>query len=420
MGQNDLQQRFAEQEHELHVHKAELQQQNEELRQINLELELAHNRYADLFEFAPVGYVVCSERGLIQNINRTGSIQLGALQSEAPQRKVQHPQLIGRQFALFLEAGQRAAFATLLSQVVQASGSENGSHQMEARMVREGGQTWDALLECTSLIAQGGLVARIVLTDVTVLKNAQRDTERRTGEVKLLNEELQTFLHAMTHDLTRPQRQVEAFAGLLGNSLHTLDEKSAKHLKHLLAAASDMGALTTSLTRFFQSGQPVGAEQALDLNRLMEVIFYETRPQVQGRQVTLTHDPLPTIQADRQSLHMVFTSLLGNAVKFTRPRTEASIHVGYQDAGDSHLFSVRDNGVGFDMRQSGRLFRVFERLHSDRDFEGQGLGLALARRIVERYHGRVWAESVLGEGATFWIELPKESSDEPGVTTPHW
>ena len=327
MRQNDLQQRFAEQEQELQVHQAELQQQNEELRQINLELELAHNRYADLFEFAPVGYVVCSEHGVIQDINKTGYTQLGA----------QRPQLIGRQFALFLEAGQRAAFAALLSEVMQTDGSNTGLHRMEAGMVRQDGQTWDALLECASLTARGGLVARIVLTDITALKSAEREAERRTAEARLLNEELQTLLHALTHDLTRPQRQVEAFAELLGSSLQTPDEKSAKHLKHLLSAASDMGALTTSLTRFFQSGQPAGEGQTLNLNRLMEVIFHGLRLQLQDRQVTFTHDPLPTILADRQSLHLVFTGLLDNAVKFTRPRTEASIHVGYQEGAETHL-----------------------------------------------------------------------------------
>lgn len=403
MRQNDLQQRFAEQEQELQVHQAELQQQNEELRQINLELELAHNRYADLFEFAPVGYVVCSEHGVIQDINKTGYTQLGA----------QRPQLIGRQFALFLEAGQRAAFAALLSEVMQTDGSNTGLHRMEAGMVRQDGQTWDALLECASLTARGGLVARIVLTDITALKRAEREAERRTAEARLLNEELQTFLHALTHDLTRPQRQVEAFAELLGSSLQTPDEKSAKHLKHLLSAASDMGALTTSLTRFFQSGQPAGEGQTLNLNRLMEVIFHGLRLQLQDRQVTFTHDPLPTILADRQSLHLVFTGLLDNAVKFTRPRTEASIHVGYQEGAETHLFRVIDNGVGFDMRQVGRLFKVFERLHRCGDFEGRGLGLALARRIVERFHGRVWAEGVLGEGATFWVELPKNPPNTP-------
>lgn len=409
MRQNDLQQRFAEQEQELHVHQVELQQQNEELRQINLELELAHNRYADLFEFAPVGYVVCSEHGLIQDINQTGHTQLGTLR----------PHLIGRQFALFLEAGQRSAFASLLSQVMRTGGSERGPHRMEARMVSQDGRLWDALLECTSLIARHGLVARVVLTDISDLKKAQRETARRTAEARLLNEELQTFLHALTHDLTRPQRQMEAFAGLLAaslqGSLQTPDEKSARHLKHLLQAASDMGALTTSLTRFFQSGQPVGEGQMVDLNRMVEVVFYETRLQLQpqGRQVTLTHSPLPTIQADRQNVYIVFTSLLGNAVKFTRPRSEANVHIGYQEGEDTHLFSVRDNGVGFDMSQAGRLFKVFERLHSDREFQGQGLGLALVRRIVERGGGRIWAESTPGEGASFWIELPKTPLTHP-------
>ncbi|WP_407571534.1 sensor histidine kinase [Deinococcus altitudinis] len=412
MRQNDLQQRFIEQEQELQVHQAELQQQNEELRQINLELELAHNRYADLFEFAPVGYVVCSEHGLIQDINRTGSDQLGALR----------PHLVGRPFALFLEAGQRAAFTALLSQVVQSGGCERHPRRMEARMVSQDGRPWDAQLDCTSLIARGGLVARIVLTDVSDLKNAQRDAARRTTEAKLLSDELQTFLHALTHDLTRPQRQVEAFAGLLAaslqSSLQTPDEKSARHLRHLLQAASDMGALTDSLTRFFQSGQPVGEGQTLDLNRVIEVLFHETQfqcqrqGQLEGRQLTLTHDQLPTIQADRQNVQIVFTALIGNAVKFTRPRAEARVHVGYQEGDETHLFSVRDNGVGFDTGQAGRLFKVFERLHSDREFEGLGLGLALVRRVVERGGGRVWAESVPGEGATFWIQLLKAPSRE--------
>jgi PAS domain S-box-containing protein len=415
MSQSDLQQRFSEQEHELHVHQTELQQQNEELRQINLELELAHRRYADLFEFAPVGYMVCDGRGQIQDINRTGSLQMGA----------PRPHLIGRQFTLFLESGQRRAFAELLSQVMQAGVSASASFRMEARMVRQDGQSWDAVLECTGLQAGNGLVVRTVITDVSGLKNAQREAERHAAQVQQLAEELQTFLHAMTHDLTRPLRQVEGFAELLGKSLQTPDERSARHLKHLLSAAADMGALTTSLTRFFQSGQPANVDQPLNLNRLIEVIFHELRPRVPdqlagARRVSLTHDPLPEVRADRQSLHMVLSVLVNNAVKFTRGRSEALIHVGYQERGEAHLFSVRDNGVGFDSRQSGRLFQVFERLHSDRDFEGQGLGLALARRIVERYHGRIWAQSVLGEGATFWIELPRHTSEEPSTETPHW
>ncbi|GAA4001595.1 hypothetical protein GCM10022631_10140 [Deinococcus rubellus] len=394
---DDLQQRFDRQEQELYVHQAELEQQNEELRQINLELKQARNRYADLFEFAPVGYVVCDQGGLIQQINQTGCLQLGAGGSD----------LLGRQFSLFIGDGQHVAFAELLHSALQ-SAEDAEHHRMDVRMLRQGGHPWDALLECTGLAGPSARLVRLTLTDITALKTAQRETERRTQQTEQLSEELQTFLHSMTHDLSAPMRQVSGFAELLGRTLQAPDAHSARLLNDLLQAASRMNELMTSLTLFFRTGQPFSRHQAVDLNRLVEQVFAELGPERTGRQVRLTHDALPTLQADPLSLQMIFGNLLSNAVKFTRPCSEARIHVGVQEQEDAFLFSIRDNGVGFDARQSGRMFGVFERLHSERDFEGQGLGLALARRIVQRLQGRIWAESVPGQGSVFWVQLPRE------------
>ncbi|CAM4398303.1 sensor histidine kinase [Deinococcus marmoris] len=411
---NDLQQRYKQQEHELHVHQVELEQQNEELRQINLELEQARNRYADLFEFAPVGYVVCDQGGLIQEINQTGCLHLGA----------DCGALVGRPFALFVGNGQRAAFSELLHAALLPGGDTERS-RMEVRMLDLGGRHWDALLECTGLAGSGSAgqpasLARLTLTDITQLKTAQRETERRTRQAQQLSEELQTFLQSMTHDLSAPMRQVGDFARLLGQTLQTPDERSARLLENLLRAASHMNALMGSLTRFFQSGQPLGRHQAVDLNRLVDQFVLDLGPERHSRQLQITHDPLPTLQADPLSLQMVFGNLLSNAVKFTRPCSEARIHVGVQEQEDGFLFSVRDDGVGFDPGQSGRLFGLFQRLHSDRDFEGQGLGLALARRIVERSGGRIWAESVLGQGSVFWIQLPRDLGAELGDPEVSW
>ncbi|CAM3765259.1 sensor histidine kinase [Deinococcus frigens] len=408
---NNLQQRFEEQEYELRVHQAELQQQNEELRQINLELEEARNRYADLFEFAPVGYVVCDQDGLIQQINQTGCLHLGADCAD----------LVGRQFSLFVGKGQRVAFSELLHAALLPVGN-SASQRMEVKMLYPDGRHWDALLECTGLAGSGlagqpASLARLTLTDITELKTAQREAEQRTRQAQQASQELQTFLHSMTHDLSAPMRQVGGFAELLGQTLQTPDGRSARLLKDLLRAASDMNALMDSLTRFFQSGQPL-SRQAVDLNRLIDQCAVNLGPERRGRQVQITHDPLPTLQADPLSLQLIFGNLLSNAVKFTRPCPVARIHVGVQEQGDGFLFSVRDNGVGFDPGQSGRLFDVFQRLHSDRDFEGQGLGLALARRIVERSQGRIWAESVPGQGSVFWVQLPRDLGDAqvyPGV-----
>ena len=414
-----LEERFAQQEQELHVQQAELEQQNEELRQINLEVELSHRRYADLFEFAPVGYVVCDEAGLITQINKVGCEQLGTGSS----------QLLGRHLSLFVDPRQRDRFTELLRQTFQTPRPELEQHasehrppenyRAEMRMVRRDGRRWDARLECTALAGPQGLLARMVMTDISELKRAQRETEHRAAENELLNTELQSILRAMTHDLTRPMRQVEGFAGLLGSSLHSpghaldhaLDEASARHLKHLLMAASEMGALTASLTEFFQSSLPGGSPQPLDLNHLLNRVFQELEPQTRGRQVALTHDPLPTVQGDRQSLHMVFSQLLDNAVKFTAPCPEARIHVGVHSTAEHHLYSVQDNGVGFDPQQSERMFGAFNRLHSGQLFTGRGLGLALVRRVVQRLHGQVWAEGVSGQGATFWVQLPRQEAE---------
>ena len=401
-----LEQRFAEQEQELHVQQAELEQQNEELRQINLEVELAHNRYADLFEFAPVGYVVCDEAGLIEQINRTGCLQLST----------DRAQLLGRPFSLFVDPHQRDLFNALLHQTFQTPRSEHGPHRADLRIVGQDGGRWDARMECTALAGPHGLLARMVLTDISELKRSQRDTEHRAAENELLNTELQSILRAMTHDLTRPLRQVVGFAGLLGKSLEAPDEASARHLKHLLQAASDMGALTASLTEFFQSSLPEGAPQRLDLNGLLDEIFRGLEPQTRGRQITLTHGLLPTVQSDRQSLRTVFSQLLTNAVRFTPAQREVRIHVDVTSTAESHVFSVQDNGLGFDPKQSERMFEAFVRLHSGQLYEGRGLGLALVRRVVGRLDGQVWAESVIGQGSTFYVQLPREGVKADGST----
>jgi chemotaxis family two-component system sensor kinase Cph1 len=229
-----------------------------------------------------------------------------------------------------------------------------------------------------------------------------------------LNEELQTFLRALTQDLTGPQRQIQGFAQFLNQSLIPSDVKSAKVLHHLLEAASDLGTLTTALTEFFQSTQPSPHRSPVNLNHLVPGLFQDLEPQWRGREVSLTHDPLPTLLGSAQQLRLVFGHLLSNAVKFTGRCPEAQIHVGVQDTGEHYVFSVRDNGVGFDPAQKERLFKLFERLHRSRDFKGLGLGLALVQRIVQQLHGQVWADSVPGEGAVFWVQLPnREGAGRP-------
>jgi PAS domain S-box-containing protein len=163
----DLQQRFEAQAHDLQIHQTELEAQNEVLRQTNLELELARNQYADLFESAPVGYVVCDSAGTIQQINTLGCTQLGSPQ----------PHLLGRLFALFVDPFERLRVTALLHQVWA---HPHDLHGTEVQMQRPEGNPWQARLECTPLQTPAGWLARIVLTDITALKRAEREADERT------------------------------------------------------------------------------------------------------------------------------------------------------------------------------------------------------------------------------------------------
>ncbi|WP_424952957.1 sensor histidine kinase [Deinococcus sp.] len=429
----ELQRRFEEQEHELHVHQIELEIQNEELRRASAELARSYDRYADLFEFAPVGYLVFGEHGLIEDINLTGCIQLGASRD----------QLIGRRLSLFVDETQRTRLADLLRGVFQAQDGEASVYQgavyqgavyqgagqrLELKMRGLDDRSWDAQLECLRQPGAGQAQARAVLTDISDLKGAQREIERlnqtlelrveqRTHHSQQLSEELRTFVYSVTHDMTRPLRQVQGFADLLTKHLRpgaapdadTQGEpaqKTLRYLAHLNEAAAQMNLQMAALIAFFQSSQPLNKPRPTDLNRVIGSVRQELRQEMAGREVRLTHDPLPTLWADGQGVQTVFSNLISNAIKFTRPRAEAQIHVGVEERGGDYLFSVRDNGVGFDTRQSERMFGLFQRLHSERSFEGQGMGLALVRRIVNSLHGRVWAESVPDQGSVFWVQLP--------------
>ena len=149
------------------------------------------------------------------------------------------------------------------------------------------------------------------------------------------------------------------------------------------------------------------SQEPVNLRQLTEEALQELQPEIDGREIEWRIGELPVVQGNREMLRTVVINLLSNAIKFTRPRRPAQIEVGCRGArGGEAVCFVRDNGVGFDMRYASKLFGVFQRLHRARDFEGTGIGLANVQRIILRHWGRVWAESEVGRGATFYFSLP--------------
>jgi light-regulated signal transduction histidine kinase (bacteriophytochrome) len=209
-------------------------------------------------------------------------------------------------------------------------------------------------------------------------------------------------------------RQVGAYVGMLREHAEpSLDAEAKRHLDSIEGAARRMGRMIDDLLHFHAVGWLAMATASVDTHELVEEVVRECSAEVGGRAVAWKLGPLPRVPADRALMKQVFANLIGNALKYTRPRARAEISVaGCAENGEA-VIEVRDNGVGFDPSYVHKLFHVFQRLHTTHEFEGSGIGLAHVKRIVERHGGRVWAESAPEAGATFFISLPTTRPADP-------
>ena len=245
------------------------------------------------------------------------------------------------------------------------------------------------------------------------LEEASVLLERHIEELDAVNRELESFSYSVSHDLRAPLRHITGFAMMLRESASaSLDAEGQRYLKTIVDAATRMGRLIDDLLAFSRVGRTQLAHTPVDLNRLIQEARQDVSADINGRAVSWQVQDLPTVNGDPALLRLVFVNLLSNALKYsaTRPRTE--IEVGVLPEHEGTVVFIRDNGVGFDMQYAHKLFGVFQRLHSNDDFEGTGIGLANVRRIVQRHGGRAWAEGAVDRGATFYVSLPNERVDE--------
>ncbi len=238
----------------------------------------------------------------------------------------------------------------------------------------------------------------------------EKRVEERTSQLAAANQELEAFCYSVSHDLRSPLRHIGGYTSMLQRHLgNTLDEKGRRLLNTVSDSTRRMGILIDDLLAFSRMGRAEMQEGIVDMNALLEEVV-GGQQEAQGRHIEWKKSHLPKVKGDSALLRQVLVNLISNAVKYTRPRDPAIIEVGYRNGEERDVtFFVRDNGVGFDPAYAHKLFGVFQRLHDAEKFEGTGIGLANVRRIIQRHHGQTWAESVPGEGATFYFSLPKAS-----------
>src|SRR5438067_2279089 len=308
-------------------------------------------------------------------------------------------EIVGQHFQRFYppEAVAEGKPARLL-----AIAEREGRHEDEGWRVRKDGtRFWANTVISPMRDLQGGLIGYAKVT---------RDlTQRRRAEQALAqtSQELERFSYSVSHDLRAPLRAINGYAqALWEDHVARLDDEGKRLLAVIRDSAKLGGELIDGLLNFSRLGRQALARAPVDVTALAESVVAELR-QTQGSvAVEVVLSPLPPASGDAALLRHVLVNLIGNAFKFSVKRAHPKVEIGAEQHGSELAYYVKDNGVGFDMQYAGKLFGVFQRLHRPDEFEGTGVGLALAQRIIQRHGGRIWAEGKVNEGATVRFTLP--------------
>jgi signal transduction histidine kinase len=249
------------------------------------------------------------------------------------------------------------------------------------------------------------------------IRNLQETLERRvterTEQLVYLNNELDAFAYTVSHDLKSPLRAIDGFMHMLQEQMAgRLTPEDASLVERVEASVARMNSLITDLLSLARVSQGQLQRMDVDLTDLAKGVIRQQRHRDPGREVEVIIAPGMTADCDARLAHIVLENLLGNAWKYSRAQPESRIEFGQSPStkGEPAQFFIRDNGAGFDMSRSDRLFKPFTRLHSPREFEGTGIGLATVRRIIERHGGQIHANAAVGQGATFWFSFGKSSA----------
>jgi two-component system sensor histidine kinase/response regulator len=237
-----------------------------------------------------------------------------------------------------------------------------------------------------------------------------RRVRQRTAELEEANRELEAFSYSVSHDLRAPLRAVNGFTGMvLARYAEQIPPEAKRLLVQVDGGAKRMAQLIDDLLRFSRLSRQPLSKGRVNVSAMVNSIVQELRSEAGEREIETRIAELPEIFGDESLLRQVFVNLLSNAFKFTRNK-KALIEAGCDTSGPENVFFVRDNGAGFDMAYAQRLFAVFQRLHTEDQFEGTGVGLSIVQRIVQRHGGRIWAQAEVGKGATFFVALPKAAA----------
>jgi PAS domain S-box-containing protein len=394
--------------HELRVHQIELEMQNEELRLIQEELDISRERYFDLYDLAPIGYCTLNESGMILEANLTISTQLG----------VNRQYLVKKPLSQFVLEEDQPLYYQFRKQLRETKNSQ----ELEIRILKSDKTTfWAQLSAIISKESENSPTYRIVLLDISERKRAQfaikslndeleNRVKVRTTDLENSNNAMKSFSYTVSHDLRAPLRAIDGFSAILASKFEDqLGSEGTRLLEVIRDNAKRMNQLIIDLLDLAKATNFELKKCIIDMNQLVNAIYQESVAETDRAGIAFIVHPLLNCFGDPHLLSQVWTNLIGNAVKFSRKKGNTTIQIQSYEEADQVVYSIKDNGVGFNPAYQKKLFEAFQRLHSDEEYEGTGIGLVLVDRIILRHGGKVWAKGIDGEGATFYFSLPIKS-----------
>lgn len=321
------------------------------------------------------------------------------------------PQQFGASYEAFLHAVHPDDRQQVDDQV-RASLEQRHPYNIDHRIVQPDGAVRYVHEQGEASYDEAGRPARMLGTvqDITDRKLAEGEKERYSAELKRSNEDLQQFAYIASHDLQEPLRMISSYLQLIERRYKDkLDDDGHEFINFAVDGASRLQDMINGLLQFSRvetKGKPF---EPTDCEIVLEQSLANLEMTIRDAGAVVIHDPLPTVMADISQLVPLFQNLIGNAIKYRKLDEPPRVHVSAAQSGNEWVFSVHDNGIGFDPKYSERIFGIFQRLHGREEYPGTGIGLAVCKRIVERHKGRIWVESEPGMGAIFYFTIPIES-----------
>jgi PAS domain S-box-containing protein len=362
----------------------------------------AEMRFRALLESAPDAMVI---------VNAAGIIELANLQAEKL-FQYSRMELLGKSVDVLVPSSLRGAHAGYRGEFFAAPRKREMGAGRELMAVRKDGSEFPVEISLSPLESAEGISVTAAIRDVTERKQAAALLAQTIAELRHSNEALEQFAHVASHDLQEPLRMVASFTQLLSKRYKgRLDADADEFIHYAVDGTQRMKRMIEDLLQYSRAGKGDPPEHELQVEAVLREAMSNLRAAIEESGAQVTWDPMPQVLAPESQLVQIFQNLIGNAIKY-RGKEAPHVHIEARSLGQAWQFSVSDNGIGIEEKSLEKIFLIFHRLHGRGEFEGNGVGLAICKQILQQRGGKIWAESNPGQGSTFHFVYPIKSAHE--------